>query len=274
MSATNGFFTTPEADLFLDTAVPNTARIFNYLLGGTANFETDRQAADKLLQTIPSLQKWVRLRRAFIQEAAQTLHNQGFTQFLDLGAGIPTENHLHASIPTARIIYCDANPVAVSYGQSLFAEFINIDYIHGSVKQVEQILHAPAVRRLIALKEKVAIGLNALPLFLTEAQNHQLAAALFNWAPIASQIFVVFQTHAAPTATEQHQRLLEFSAAAGLPIQLYTLDQHVNMMAPWKVNHLHPLTRFLGLPDDFITDADRAGVGVEFYAAFLIKETA
>jgi hypothetical protein len=262
---------TSEAEFFLDTAVPNMSRIFDYLLGGTTNFEADREAADALLKQIPSLRKWTRLHRAFVQEATFTLYNENFTQFLDLGSGMPGEHQPHHAIPNARIVYSDINPVAVSYGQSLYAEFMNIDYIYGNIKQIENILTATAVRRLIDLREKVAIGLNALILYLDENENHKLAQALYDWAPPGSKIFVVFQTRAQQTMTEAYKLLLSTSAAANMPLRLHTLDQCIAMMAPWQIRRLQPLTEFLGLPDDFITENDRAGIGVTFYAAFLTK---
>lgn len=274
MSPANTQFMTPEAETFLDTAVPNMARVFDYLLGGIANFEADREAADELLKHIPSLRKWTRLRRAFIQEAAGTLYKDGFKQFLDLGSGMPTENHLHIAVPDARVVYSDINPVAVSYGQSLFAEHINIDYIYGNVRHINDIFNAPDVRRLIARREPVAIGLNTLILFLTEAQNGRLAQTLHNWAAVGSQIFVVLQTRAEQIEAQRYEKLLALSAAAGLPMQLYTLEQNIAMMKPWQPIRIQPLAQFLGLPDDFITEEDQAGMGITFHAAFFRKEAA
>ena len=69
----------PNTSAFLDTSLPNLSRIFDYLMGGTANFEVDRQAAHEMLKRLPSLRKWIRLRRAVIQEAAHHLHREGFT---------------------------------------------------------------------------------------------------------------------------------------------------------------------------------------------------
>ncbi|MCP4425888.1 MAG: hypothetical protein GY803_15455 [Chloroflexi bacterium] len=263
---------TPEAESFLDTTVPNMARIFDYLLGGTANFEADREAVENLLQHIPSLRKWARLRRAFIQEAALNLYHEGFGQFLDLGSGMPTENHLHIAVPDACVIYSDINPVAVSYGQSLFAEYVNIEYIYGDVRQLDQIIHAPDVRRLIDLREKVAIGLNTLILFMAEDEMRQLAQELHTWAPPESQIFVVFQTRLDQPASRRYQKMLDLSAVADFPMQLYTLHQNIAMMKPWRPRRIQPLAQFLGLPDDFITESDQIGMGVIFYAAFLEKE--
>jgi hypothetical protein len=264
---------TPEAEVYLDTAVPNQARIFDYLLGGVSNFEADRTAADKIVQIIPSLPKWVRLRRAFVQEAAYMLYKKEFRQFLDLGSGMPTENHLHVAVPRARIVYSDANPVAVSYGQSLFAEFVNIDYIYGGFGQIQELLQNPAVRRIIDRQEKVAIGLNMLPLTLNQHEFSKLNQELHHWAPPGSQIFQVIQTRNPQTQPGKYEKLLALSTKNRCPMYIYPFDQAITLLEPWQPLEILPLTQFLGLPDDFFNDADQEGMGITFYAAFLTGGT-
>jgi hypothetical protein len=259
--------------LFLDTTIPNMVRIFDYLSGGSTHFEADRTAAERMLELIPSLRKWVRLRRAFIQEAALVLYEEGFRQFLDLGSGIPTEDHIHASISNARIIYSDINPVAVSYGSSLFEALDNVDYIFGDVRHVNDVLFSPVVCRQIDLSQKVAIGLNALPLFLSENETTDLARALFEWAPADSKIFVVFQTRGGAEEVDRYRQFVTMTAAAGLPLQLRSLQRNQEMVRPWHCSLLQPITGFLGLPGDLISSADREGIGMVFYAAFLSKES-
>jgi SAM-dependent methyltransferase len=224
-----------------------------------------------MLQFIPSLRKWVRLRRAFIQEAVQQLFAKGFRQFLDLGSGMPAEEYIHAFVPGGRIIYSDINPVAVAYGNSLFAELENVAFIQGDVREVQAILTAPAVQRQIDRRQKVAIGLNALILFLSKADNCRLAQALFEWAPPGSNLFLVFQARAGGDVPERYLRFQAMCAGAGLPVQLYTLEQNVDLLRPWRPLRIEPITEFLGLPADFITEADREGIGMSFYAAFLTK---
>lgn len=255
---------------FLDTTQPNTARIFNYLLGGSAHFEVDRQAARRLLAILPSLDKWVRLRHAFALEAAHHLSEQGFDQFLDLGSGMPTDDHIHTFLPHSRIIYSDINPVAVSYGNSLFAEIDNVFYIHGNVAQVENILQAPPVRRLLDTTRKIAIGLNAVSIFLSESDNQKLSRALYEWAPIGSKVYVVLQT--LEKSTPQYEQFLAINNKAGLPLQLYTRQQSIDMLQPWHLAHLEPIAEFLRLPGDYISESDRASFGFAFHAAFLEKE--
>ena len=255
---------------FLDTTRPNTARIFNYLLGGSAHFEVDRRAAKQLLAVLPSLDKWVRLRHAFALEAAQRLSEQGFYQFLDLGSGMPTDDHMHTFLPDSRIIYSDINPVAVSYGNSLFAEFENVFYIHGDVAEVENILHAAPVRRLLDMAQKIAIGLNSVSIFLAESDNQKLSQALYEWAPRDSKVYVVLQT--LEKSTPQYEQFLAINNKAGLPLQLYTLQQSLDMLRPWQLSHLEPIAEFLGLPEDYISESERASFGFAFHAAFLEKE--
>ena len=60
--------TTPAdpQSLFFNTDVPNSARIFDYLVGGTANFEVDRAAAAKLIHIWPFLLKVICLCWVFV----------------------------------------------------------------------------------------------------------------------------------------------------------------------------------------------------------------
>ena len=47
--------TPPEGFAGFNTSVPNIARMQDYFLGGTNNFEADRAAAEQVLRLIPSI---------------------------------------------------------------------------------------------------------------------------------------------------------------------------------------------------------------------------
>lgn len=258
---------------FLDTTVPNMARIFDYFLGGSTHFEADRQAAEVILKIMPSMRKWVRLRHAFVQEAAQILHQEGFVQFLDIGSGIPVGDHIHASLPTIRVVYSDINPVAVSYGSSLFADLENVTYVFGDARDIQSLLIHPDVTQLIDVQQKVAIGLNALILFLPPADITRVLQTLYDWVAVGSKIFVVFQTRQDGGVSDGYYQILGLSTAAGFPIQLYTLGECLDMIYPWQLSYIEPITDFLGLPPGFVTDEDRTEVGMLLYAVFLSKES-
>ncbi len=265
----SGNKTTSVVASFLDTSRPNTARIFNYFLGGTANFEVDRKAAQEIEKIIPAISKWVRLRHAFVQDAAQLLYADGFRQFLDLGSGMPTEDHIHAFLADARIVYSDINPVAVSYGNSLFADLENVIFIDGNAASVETILEKTAVQSRIHTNEKTAIGLNSVSLFISAQDHRQLSQTLYDWAHPDSKIFLILQT--IEKESEQYQEFLKINAKAGLPLQLRSFDQMVEILKPWRIIHKEPAISFLGLPNDFFDQTDPSRFEFSFHAVILDK---
>lgn len=262
---------TPNASFFLDTSTPNLARIFDFLLDGAAHFEVDRQAAERMVQVIPSLRKWVRLQRAFIQEAAQVLSEDGIHQFLDIGSGMPTDDHLHGLLQDAHIVYSDINPVAVGYGNGLFSQHEHVAYVYGDVRELDDLLTHPSVQQLIRLHQPVAIGLNFIPFILSPAENHQLAEKLYQWAPRGSVLFLFLQVKNNVAELDAYAKFRQMTADAGLPIQHYTLEECLEMMKPWPVARLEPITQFLGLPEDYITPEDKGVFDFGFYAAIWKK---
>jgi hypothetical protein len=95
-----------------DASVPNPARMWNYWVGGKDNFAADRQAAQKVLEVMPSLPVIARLARRFLIDAVHQLAaGYGIRQFLDIGTGLPTADNTHdvaqRVAPTSRIVYVD-----------------------------------------------------------------------------------------------------------------------------------------------------------------------
>jgi hypothetical protein len=106
---------------------PVLSRIYDRLLNyGAYNFSADRQAARDLLAAVPwaALVTW--LTRAFMWRAITYLVEQGVDQFADIGSGIPTFGPTHemlrTTMPNARVVYLDCDPVAVLQGQQLLAD--------------------------------------------------------------------------------------------------------------------------------------------------------
>ncbi len=82
--------TPPEGFAGIDTSVPNIARMQDYYLGGTNNFEADRAAAEQVLRLIPSIRAAAIENRRFLRIAVRYLAGQaGITQFIDIGTGLP-----------------------------------------------------------------------------------------------------------------------------------------------------------------------------------------
>ncbi|HEY3978478.1 MAG TPA: SAM-dependent methyltransferase [Streptosporangiaceae bacterium] len=52
-------------------AVPNVARMYDYMLGGKENYASDRAAVAKLIEMAPAVPVFARLNRAFLQRAVR-----------------------------------------------------------------------------------------------------------------------------------------------------------------------------------------------------------
>jgi len=99
--------------------------VYDYYLGGSHNFESDRAFAREVLRVYPGLTAITRDNRDFMRRAVSHLCSLGIDQFLDLGSGIPTAGNVHEVAhtvnPRARVVYVDHDPVAVTHSRELLA---------------------------------------------------------------------------------------------------------------------------------------------------------
>ena len=158
---------------YLDTSVPNVARVYDYLLGGKDNYAVDRRAAAELVRLIPGAVKACHQNRQFLSRAVRFLASEaGIRQFMDIGTGLPTQGSVHQVAhditPDARVMYVDYDPVVVSHAQALLVRNPATVAINGDLREPVAILGHPAVQALIDFTEPVAILLVAVLHFLRD----------------------------------------------------------------------------------------------------------
>lgn len=260
-----------NSEAFLNTTTPNLTRIFDYLTGGVTNFDVDRQAANQMLKTFPLMQTWVRLGKAFIQEAVKSLYQEGFVQFLDIGSSIPSEEGIHTFAPAAQVVYTDINPVAVSFGNSLFSKLDNVEYLFGDARNISQIFNDLLEKKLIDQTEKLAIGLNFLFLYLTPEQNSSLAKALFDHSPFGSKVFQILYPRSVDEFDPAYVQFQEMVQDINFKMSLYTMDEYLEMMHPWKPSRIESVNSFLGLPENMFNSTAENSLGLGYTAAFFEK---
>ncbi|NOK64348.1 MAG: hypothetical protein GFH27_549431n36 [Chloroflexi bacterium AL-W] len=155
---------------------PSPARMYDYYLGGSHNFEIDRQAADRVIAFFPNMRYAARANRTFLQRAVTFVTEEGVDQFLDLGAGIPTEGSVHktahAKNPRARIIHVDIDPVAIAESQRILADMPGVTPMVANVSEPDTILNHSETQRLLDFKRPVAVLMVALLHFVTN--DHEL----------------------------------------------------------------------------------------------------
>jgi hypothetical protein len=148
----------------LDTTVPQTARIWNHLLGGKDNFAVDREVGDQIIANLPQLAENARLSRAYLARAVRYLAGEaGIRQFLDIGTGLPTADNTHEVAqqvaPDARIVYVDNDPLVLAHARALLTTSAEgaTDYIDADLRDSDKILSEAA--RTLDLKQPVALFL-------------------------------------------------------------------------------------------------------------------
>jgi hypothetical protein len=78
----------------VDTKRANSARVYDYWLGGTHNFLADQDAGRAMAAIDPNVRAIARFGRAFLGRAVRFVAGEGVRQFLDIGSGIPTQGSL------------------------------------------------------------------------------------------------------------------------------------------------------------------------------------
>ncbi|MFI9600127.1 SAM-dependent methyltransferase [Streptomyces sp. NPDC052043] len=182
----------------IDISVPSVARIYDFYLGGSYNFEVDREAARRAMEFMPGLPKVMQANRAFMRRAVEFALDEGVTQFLDIGSGIPTFGNVHevaqAARPGARVVYVDHDPVAVSHSKAVLAGNGDADVVAADLRKPQDILASLRLGRLIDLKRPVALLLVAILHFVEDADDPYGAVAELRDALAPGSLLVL--THA------------------------------------------------------------------------------
>ncbi|MFI1366558.1 SAM-dependent methyltransferase [Streptomyces griseochromogenes] len=182
----------------IDISVPSVSRIYDYYLGGSHNFEVDREAARKAMEFMPGLPKIMQANRAFMRRAVRFAAEEGIDQFLDIGSGIPTFGNVHevarAAVPGAHVVYVDHDPVAVAHSQAVLEGNESADVIAADLRKPQEILSSPQLEHLIDLNRPVALLLVAILHFVEEADDPYGAVAELREALAPGSLLIL--THA------------------------------------------------------------------------------
>lgn len=255
----------------IDIDKPNTARVYDYYLGGACNLEVDRAFADKIIELVPEVRQAALLNRRFLRRAVSELAKQGITQFVDLGSGVPTVGHVHeiarGVAPEARVLYVDAEPVAVAHAEHILADVPGTGVVQADLRSPDAILHSEQMRKLIDWSQPVAVLMVAVLHFIQDGPELTAALQRYKQKLVPGSALVI--SHATPDPDP---------ARLGRAAELYR-----NANTPFVVRDKTEITRFFdGMrildpgvvwtplwrpePGDETDDAERAA----FYAGVAI----
>ena len=167
----------PQLPGAVDTSIPSAARLYDYYLGGTLNYEVDRQAAERLRKTVPELSDAAWANRSFHQRAARWLAGKhGIRQFIDLGSGLPTQGNTHQIVrevaPDARVVYVDIDPIVeVEAARVLCAADEATAVITADMRDLEAVLGHPDLRALVDFEQPVGLLMTAVLHFVCDESD-------------------------------------------------------------------------------------------------------
>jgi S-adenosyl methyltransferase len=211
----------------VDPAVPTAARMYDYFLGGHDNFAADRAAADYLTSVAPAAPLTARANRAFLGRAVRFLAGEaGVRQFLDLGAGLPTQGNVHQIAreiaPDARVVYVDSDPMVIAHAKALDTGDATA-VIQADLRDAGQILEDPETRRLIDFSQPVAVLCLAAMHFIGGSEAAAAVARLRAGLSPGSYL-VLSHAHGDPQSREYSAGTQAYSSTAN-PITMRSREE-------------------------------------------------
>jgi O-methyltransferase involved in polyketide biosynthesis len=217
-----------------DPATPSIARVYDYVLGGKDNFAADRELADRLLTLVPLIAELAAENRQFLARAVTWAANQGISQFIDLGCGMPTAPNTHESAQAiagdVRVVYVDNDPVVVSHLRALLAHGNpGVSVVDGDVREVAEILDG--ARASLDLSAPVCLVVGYLLHFFTaDAARDLVARYVAALAPGSCLVLSVLHTD-----SEAADESLGTYSSQAAPVYSHPLPDIAGFFAPLEL---------------------------------------
>jgi len=158
----------------VDPATPAPARLYDYYLGGSNNFEADRVVAEQLRRGLPELSDAAWANRGFHQRAAGWLADKGVRQFIDLGAGLPTQGNTHEVVQRtsdARVVYVDHDPMVLAHASQLLSGTPATALVLADLRDPDSVLGHDNLRELIDFEEPAGLLMTAVLHFVADSAD-------------------------------------------------------------------------------------------------------
>jgi S-adenosyl methyltransferase len=221
----------------IDTGRAHMPRVYDYFLGGKDNYLPDRELGERMIKVEPSIPESLRHNRWFMHRATRYLAaEEGISQFLDLGTGIPTSPNLHEvaqqANPAARVVYVDNDPIVIAhmYARLTSSPRDQVGYLHADIRDPEAILTAPELTAVLDLSRPAAVLILAV-LYEVVADADEARELLSRYvAALAPGSFlalsvVTFDGYSRAAREKQESVLREH----GFPSRMYTRAEAVGL---------------------------------------------
>jgi hypothetical protein len=159
----------------VDPATPSPARMYDYMLGGTHNFQADRDAIEVFRAQWPDIEDMAWANRGFHGRAAVWMAQHGIRQFIDLGSGLPTQNNTHEAVQGVaagiRVVYVDNDPIVAAYAKALLTGDRTTTVVTADLCDPQSVLSSPGLRELIDFSQPTGVLMTAVLHFLPDSAD-------------------------------------------------------------------------------------------------------
>ncbi|MEU0572058.1 SAM-dependent methyltransferase [Nonomuraea sp. NPDC005983] len=201
----------------VDTTRPSIARSYDVVLRGKDNFEVDRAFVGEIVKVVPEIYDVAAYNRQILGRGVRFLVEQGITQFIDLGSGLPTVENTHQvaqrANPESRVVYVDNDPMVLAHGRALLAENDRTSVVTSDLRDPAAILADPAIKQQIDLGRPVGVMLVGILHHLHDDEDPRgIVEAYMAAVPPGSYLFI---THFCASSQDSRDAEKKFLALLG-----------------------------------------------------------
>jgi hypothetical protein len=206
----------------IDVTIAHPARIYDFLLGGKDNYESDRAVAEKMIAINPLARAGARRNREFLLRAVRTMvADLGIDQILDLGAGIPTAPNVHqvarAENPAAVVAYVDNDPIVLAHDRALLSVEPGVRTVLGDFTDPPSVLDDPEIGELIDWSRPVGVVMASVFHFVPdELDPPAMVAAYRDRMASGSAVAISMLTSEGADPGQMSQATRDYRATQGL----------------------------------------------------------
>jgi SAM-dependent methyltransferase len=213
--------------------------MYDYVIGGTHNFEIDRTTADEVVRLVPSIRLAGIHNRSFLRVAAARWAQSGLSRVLDLGSGLPTQGHFNETMPAAQILFTDHDALTVEYAREILQGNPRYEYLELDVTDGPALVSA--VRRTFGDDRQLGVGLIGVSYFLTDDQLKELLRTLYSLCDPGSVLAISFvpRSEAWADLVNVYERLVKTNVYVRSPEEVSAL------LSPWQLVDYGTVQQFL-----------------------------
>ncbi|WP_323746515.1 SAM-dependent methyltransferase [Catenulispora pinisilvae] len=254
----------------VDIEKPSAARMYDYFLGGSHNFESNRELAEKYIEVLPDMPVIAQAQRTVLHRAVRFLATAGIDQFLDLGSGIPTAGAVHEVAreinPEARVAYVDSDPVAFAHTTAMLDDLDGVGTVYSDLRDPDSVLTNPVTAETLDLSRPVAVLMIAVLHFVPDQDDPADVVTAYRAATAPGSYLAI--THATSDYRPELARRAEaVYTGASHPISYRGREQILAMLAGYEL--VAPgLTDMIRWRPDPQADPDPLGGDVTRYSGY------